>query len=64
MSLDLQAQTCPLAQINPFDPALLQNPYPYFARLRDEAPVYRHPARKASQLRRFQVVRPGLPVAR
>ena len=44
MSLDLQAQTCPLAQINPFDPALLQNPYPYFARLRDEAPVYRHPA--------------------
>ena len=44
MSLDLQTQTCPLADINPFDPALLQNPYPYFARLRDEAPVYRHSA--------------------
>lgn len=42
MSLDLQAGSGPLAEINPFDPALLQDPYPYFARLRDEAPVYRH----------------------
>jgi len=34
---------CPLDQINPFDPELLQDPYPYFTRLREEAPVYRHP---------------------
>ncbi|MBL9009652.1 MAG: cytochrome P450 [Alphaproteobacteria bacterium] len=35
--------TCPLHQINAFDPAILQNPYPYFARLRAEAPVWRDP---------------------
>lgn len=35
--------TCPLDQINAFDPDLLQDPYPYFARLRREAPVYRDP---------------------
>lgn len=34
---------CPLAQINAFDPELLQDPYPYFARLRAEAPVLRDP---------------------
>ncbi len=34
---------CPLHQINAFDPAILQDPYPYFARLRAEAPVWRDP---------------------
>lgn len=34
---------CPLAQINAFDPELLQDPYPYFSRLRAEAPVFRDP---------------------
>ncbi|HEY7977674.1 MAG TPA: cytochrome P450 [Rhizomicrobium sp.] len=34
---------CPLHQINAFDPVILQDPYPYFARLRSEAPVYRDP---------------------
>jgi len=34
---------CPLAQINAFDPELLQDPYPYFGRLRAEAPVFRDP---------------------
>jgi len=34
---------CPLAEINAFDPALLQDPYPYFSRLRAEAPVFRDP---------------------
>jgi cytochrome P450 len=36
-------RTCPLHQINAFDPNVLQDPYPYFKRLRDEAPVYRDP---------------------
>jgi cytochrome P450 len=36
-------RSCPLHQINAFDPELLQDPYPYFARLRREAPVYRDP---------------------
>lgn len=33
----------PLDEIDAFDPALLQNPYPYFSRLRAEAPVFRDP---------------------
>lgn len=32
-----------LAEINPFDPDLLQTPYAYFDKLRKEAPVYRDP---------------------
>jgi len=32
---------CPLADIDAFDPALLQNPHSYYARLRAEAPVFR-----------------------
>ncbi|HVN02422.1 MAG TPA: cytochrome P450 [Caulobacteraceae bacterium] len=39
----LDIRTCPLSQINAFDPDLLQDPYPYFERLRAEAPVYRDP---------------------
>jgi cytochrome P450 len=34
---------CPLAEINSFDPDLLQDPYPYYRRLREEAPVFRDP---------------------
>ena len=39
MSLDADARpgACPLSSINPFDPDLLQDPYPYFERLRLEA---------------------------
>src|SRR5580698_8277304 len=36
-------RTCPLAEINAFDPAILNDPYPYFERLRSEAPVFRDP---------------------
>ncbi len=43
MSVDADARKCPLSSINAFDPELLQDPYPYFARLREEAPVYRDP---------------------
>ncbi len=32
-----------LETINPFDPVLLQDPHPYYARLRAEAPVFRDP---------------------
>lgn len=28
---------------NPIDPAFLEDPYPTYQRLRDEAPIYRHP---------------------
>ncbi len=36
-------KSCPLDEINAFDPEILQDPYPYFERLRTEAPVYRDP---------------------
>jgi cytochrome P450 len=35
--------TCPLGEINAFDPVLLQDPHAYYRRLRDEAPVFRDP---------------------
>jgi cytochrome P450 len=34
---------CPLGQINAFDPAILNDPFDYWARLRAEAPVFRDP---------------------
>ncbi|HXZ85135.1 MAG TPA: cytochrome P450 [Myxococcota bacterium] len=33
----------PLAEINPFDPAVLVDPWLYYRRVRESAPVYRHP---------------------
>ena len=36
-------RTCPLEAINAFDPAILNDPFPYFERLRAEAPVFRDP---------------------
>ncbi|MDJ0868580.1 MAG: cytochrome P450 [Myxococcota bacterium] len=32
-----------LAEIDPFDPAVLEHPFDYYARLHREAPVFRHP---------------------
>ncbi|MEO8812441.1 MAG: cytochrome P450 [Caulobacteraceae bacterium] len=42
--MTIDPATCPLHEIDAFDPAVLQDPYPYFARLRAEAPVHRDPA--------------------
>ena len=39
----LDIARCPLAEINAFDPAILNDPYPYYRRLRSEAPVFRDP---------------------
>ncbi len=39
----LEIATRPLGEINPFDPALLADPYAYYRRLRQEAPVFRDP---------------------
>ena len=35
--------TCPLADINAFDPGILNDPYPYYSLLRAEAPVFSDP---------------------
>jgi cytochrome P450 len=37
------AQPTPLGDINPFDPAVLVEPWDYYRRVREAAPVYRHP---------------------
>ena len=49
-------RTCPLHQINAFDPELIQDPYPYFERLRAEAPVYRDPATGVVQVSTYDLV--------
>src|SRR5579859_3423466 len=41
VNVDLARQ--PLAGINAFDPELLNDPYLYYQRLREEAPVFRDP---------------------
>jgi cytochrome P450 len=50
------AATCPLHEINAFDPELLQDPYPYFARLRAEAPVFRDPKTGIVSVSTFELI--------
>ena len=38
---DLDLASCPLSAVNTSDPVFLQNPHPFYARLRKEAPVFR-----------------------
>jgi len=39
----LDVLKCPIEHVNTFDPEFLQDPYPFYARMRKEAPVYRDP---------------------
>ena len=43
MSTASDRQTCPLHEVDTFDPEFLQDPHPYYRRLREEAPVFRDP---------------------
>ena len=43
MTTATNASGKPLAEYNPFDPALLENPFEYYEKLRSEAPVHRDP---------------------
>ena len=43
MSAPVDAATCPLHEVDTFDPEFLQDPHPFYRRLREEAPVYRDP---------------------
>lgn len=47
----------PLETLHPMDPALQQDPYAYYARLRAEAPVYFHPKLKMFLVSRLDSVR-------
>lgn len=42
-NIDLNIATCPLADVDTMDADFLQNPHPFYARLRDEAPVFKDP---------------------
>ncbi|WP_428310530.1 cytochrome P450 [Hydrocarboniphaga sp.] len=46
----------PLAQIDATDPGLLQDPYAYYARLREEAPVFRDPKTGIVAVSRYDLV--------
>ena len=43
MNIQTDIARCPLSEINASDPAALADPFDYFQRLRDEAPVFRDP---------------------
>ena len=40
---DLNLASCPLADVDTMDAGFLQNPHPFYARLRKEAPVFKDP---------------------
>ncbi len=46
----------PLAEINAFDPEILNDPYPYFSRLRAEAPVFRDPKTGIVSVSTFELI--------
>lgn len=50
-------QTQPLSSYNPFDPELLQDPYAYFERCRNEAPVFRDPNTGLVYISTYEMVR-------
>lgn len=39
----LDVETCPIEDVDTMDAGFLQNPHPFYARMRREAPVYRDP---------------------
>src|SRR5262245_4265112 len=39
----MDAAAAPIGQLNPFDPRVLADPWDYYRRVREEAPVWRHP---------------------
>ena len=43
MSSPIDMTTCPLQEVDTFDPEFLQKPHPFYRRPREEAPVYRDP---------------------
>ena len=45
-----------LARVHPMDPAFQQDPYDYYAALRDRAPVYRHESLGMFFISRYETV--------
>ena len=52
-----QIASCPISEINLFDPRILRDPHPAFERLRSEAPAYRNPATGIVSVTSYELVR-------
>lgn len=51
-----EALKCPIHEVNMFDPEFLQQPYPFYARLREEAPVYRDEANQVVHVSTYELI--------
>lgn len=56
-SADLNILKCPIEEVNTFDPGFLQDPYPFYARTRKEAPVYRDPKSNVIIVATYDLIR-------
>ncbi len=50
-------RTCPLHEVDTFDPAFLQDPHPFYARLRKDAPVFRDPKNNVVYVSTYDLIR-------
>ncbi|MEM6625952.1 MAG: cytochrome P450 [Pseudomonadota bacterium] len=50
-------KSCPLHEVDTFDAEFLQDPYPFYARLRDEAPVFRDPKNNVVYVSTYDLIR-------
>jgi len=53
----LNLETCPLDKVNTTDPIFLQDPYPFYARMRREAPVFRDPKTNIVYVATYDLIR-------
>jgi cytochrome P450 len=49
--------TCPLGEVDTMDGGFLQNPHPFYARLREEAPVFRDPKTNIVSVATYDLIR-------
>ncbi|MEM1103623.1 MAG: cytochrome P450 [Pseudomonadota bacterium] len=50
-------KTAPLHEVDTFDPLFLQDPHPFYARLRNEAPVFRDPKNNVVYVSTYDLIR-------
>ncbi|MEM8936637.1 MAG: cytochrome P450 [Pseudomonadota bacterium] len=50
-------RSCPLHEVDTFDAEFLQDPHPFYARLRQEAPVYRDPKNNIVYVSTYELIR-------
>ena len=57
MSEPTDILSCPLHAVDTTDPEFLQDPHPFYRRLRQEAPVYRHPETNIVSVASYELIR-------